>query len=597
MTLDIQTSDVEPVQSGLVSYGTIRYRLKGRKYYWVVDCLPHVRNRLKRVFPEIDQWKRKELHLADTPENCRDLLWFTERYPMDIAQSSILKQGAVKHSEMEAKITGLLAGITSAKPFELAIPARDYQALAAEVCVARGGLLLGDKVGLGKSVSAICPMTDPNNLPVLVVTLTHLTKQWKEYLEKFAPSLTSHILKSTTPYDLTKLNKVKKGEPVPPPEMPNVIICNYHKLYGWITKFPGMFKYIVFDEIQELRRKESNKYSAAKDIADATPLKMGLSATPIYNYGAEFYNVLDVLCPGELGTFEEFQREWCQDQILTDPEAFGSYLKSEGMFLVRTRKDVGRELPPVSKVVYPIAVDMDALEAVKSSAIDLAKIIIKDTQEFKTQKLQASGEFNMLLRQATGVAKAPYVAEFVKMLLESEDRVVLFGWHHQVYDIWKDLLSEYNPVFYTGRESTAQKEESKRRFIEGDSRVMIISLRAGAGMDGIQDVCRVAVIGELDWSPGVHVQNIGRIDRDPSIGELDTLSPAFAYFLVASEGSDPVLSDILGLKTQQIDGVVSDGDLSLEELQIEPDHLKKLAGAYLKSQGITEKELEEIDQD
>jgi hypothetical protein len=44
------------------------------------------------------------------------------------------------------------------------------------------------------------------------------------------------------------------------------------------------------------------------------------------------------------------------------------------------------------------------------------------------------GDFDWKMRQATGIAKAPYVAEFVKLLLESEQKVVLFGWHRDVYD-------------------------------------------------------------------------------------------------------------------------------------------------------------------
>jgi SNF2 family DNA or RNA helicase len=101
-----------------------------------------------------------------------------------------------------------------------------------------------------------------------------------------------------------------------------------------------------------------------------------------------------------------------------------------------------------------------------------------------------------------------------------------------------------------------------------------MSLRAGAGLDGLQSACRTVVFGELDWSPGVHEQCIGRVARD---GQKD---PVAAYFLIAEMGSDPVIADVLGVKTAQIEGI-RDPDAALVEQQIDPDKVKRLAEAFL----------------
>jgi len=574
--------------ASVAHFGTVRFTPAGaraKQGTWHVDCERHVRNRLKRVFPAVNQFATGAVQVSDTPENCRELLWFMERYPMKVADAKYLKQQAKLHEAMEVKVNQLLHSATLAAEFELALPPREYQRVAATLCETTGGLLLGDKVGLGKSVTAMCPMTRPANLPTLVVTLPHLQQQWQEYLAKFAPGLKTHILKTGTPYDLAKPPKARKGQPQQEARFPDVIICNYHKLHGWADALAGVVRYVVFDEVQELRHNDSLKYVAAVEIAREAQLRMGLSATPIHNYGAEFYNVVDALRPGVLGTREEFYREWCQDELLKDPKAFGDYLRREGLMLVRTRKDVGRELPPVNRFVQPVDIDMNALNQVQGAAADLARTILKANQSYRNEKFQASGQFDMLLRQATGIAKAVHVANFVKMLLDTEEKVVLFGWHHEVYRIWMEQLKEFKPVMFTGQETSKQKEESKKAFIHGDSRVFIASVRAGAGVDGLQEVCRTAVIGELDWSPSVHEQNIGRLDRDPESGDLDELGPVFAYFMVAEEGSDPVVSDILGLKRAQLDGVRNAEEDLVQALQIDPDHVKKLAERYLKNLG------------
>lgn len=193
--------------------------------------------------------------------------------------------------------------------------------------------------------------------------------------------------------------------------------------------------------------------------------------------------------------------------------------------------------------------------------------------------MQAAGEFDRLLRQATGVAKAPYVAEFVRLLLESGQKVLLFGWHREVYSIWQEKLAAYNPVMYTGSESPNQKQAAKEAFIAGDSQVMLISLRSGAGIDGLQHVCSTAVFGELDWSPGVHEQCIGRVHRD---GQTE---PVMAYFLLSDSGSDPIVSDVLGVKREQIEGVRSPGEHLVERLDVGENQLRALAQQFLQQQG------------
>src|SRR3546814_1169371 len=49
---------------------------------------------------------------------------------------------------------------------------------------------------------------------------------------------------------------------------------------------------------------------------------------------------------------------------------------------------------------------------------------------------EASRQLDIKMRQITGVAKARPVAAYVDMLLREHERVLLTGWHRDVYDIW-----------------------------------------------------------------------------------------------------------------------------------------------------------------
>jgi SNF2 family DNA or RNA helicase len=83
------------------------------------------------------------------------------------------------------------------------------------------------------------------------------------------------------------------------------------------------------------------------------------------------------------------------------------------------------------------------------------------------------------------------------------------------------------------------------------------------------------VFGELDWSPGVHEQCIGRVARD---GQKKSV---VAYFLVADDGADPVIAEALGLKREQIEGIRSPDQDLIEKLDTSGDRTRRLAEFYL----------------
>ncbi|KKL66074.1 hypothetical protein LCGC14_2148600, partial [marine sediment metagenome] len=141
-------------------------------------------------------------------------------------------------------------------------------------------------------------------------------------------------------------------------------------------------------------------------------------------------------------------------------------------------------------------------------------------------------------------------------------------------------LEDLDPAWYTGSESPAKKRKEKARFMAGKTKLLIMSLRSGTGLNGLQNGCATAVFGELDWSPGVHEQCIGRLQRD---GQE---RPVFAYFLIADEGSDPIVCDVLGIKTAQVEGIRDPTGPLVTMRDVDPDHIKKLARAFLASRGV-----------
>jgi len=160
-------------------------------------------------------------------------------------------------------------------------------------------------------------------------------------------------------------------------------------------------------------------------------------------------------------------------------------------------------------------------------------------------------------RQATGIAKAPFVCAFVRALAEGGEKVLLMAHHHAVMDIYKRELKALNPGFITGRETDKQKDEAAAAFMDGKTDLLCISLRSASGLNLQRATC--VVFGELDWSPAVHSQAEDRAHR---IGQKDSL---LCYYLVSPKGSDRDMQDALGLKVSQFVAIMGDAQPSRED--------------------------------
>lgn len=536
---------------------------------WLVTWLePHVAQRFKQIFPRIKRTARPPFSLEGGPQVDADLAWFMQRYPLRITPAAHERMLARKtlFETQQAELASVLSsdwrpsGNSGFRPSQAPY---GYQAQAAEIARRTGRLLLMDDLGLGKTVSAFAAITDPDYLPALIVPQTHLVKQWAAKLREFT-HLTSHTFRHASPYKL------------PPAD---VYICPYSKLGGWVDfAEQAGFRSVIFDEMQELRHGAgTNKGAAAAEFRRYARLVMGLTATPIYNYGSEIYEIINFLEKGALGSWIEFTTEWCSPGpggkwLVDDPQALGTYLRERHLALRRTDTDIGTPQPPLNVITHDVPWDSKSFETSEALMRHLATQVIKASSF--TARGQAAREFDMRMREATGIAKAPHVAAFVNLLLEAGEPVLLVGWHRAVYDIWLDKLSHHNPLLFTGTESPTQKEATKNAFTSGKTNLMIMSLRSGAGLDGLQHRCRTIVFGELDWSPQVHAQCCGRLRRPGQSRQVD------AIYLATDGGSDPSVMGVLGLKASQSQGIVDPLSAPTDQ-HSDATRIRKLAELYL----------------
>ena len=161
---------------------------------WFVSAQPHVIIRMKRIFPRAQQIRTGAIYFDDTLEACLELEWVTQRWPlrMDKYARERLARRAEEYRQREEVVADILTGKRPHLGDGLLEPIRDprdYQLVAADLALTTGSLLLTDELGLGKTMSGLLVLRDPEALPALVVCPTHLPAQWAQEI-RYAPTRT-----------------------------------------------------------------------------------------------------------------------------------------------------------------------------------------------------------------------------------------------------------------------------------------------------------------------------------------------------------------------------------------------------------------------
>ncbi len=549
---ELLPSYLRPVENTAQPMGTLSYNRRSK--CWVVKGDPAVTEMCKRLFPGSAGSKRGEARFTAHRRIIGDLCWLMMRFPLEVKLKDLpLWDQAVAEARQYA--------IRQARAAQM--PARttppegsfhgelmDFQQEGLSFLLQHDRCLLADEMGLGKTVQALACIASERALPVLIIPPAHLTRNWQEETARFLrvegrePRI--HVIRGLKPYDLPEAD---------------VYIMHYLLLRGWkqvLKDFP--VRAVIFDEIQELRHAGTEKYSAASLLSEECSRVIGLSGTPIYNKGGEIWNVINILDFHFLGDWESFSREWCYgygSAVVIKPDVLGAYLKREGLMLRRTKQEVLKELPPKRRLVQELDWNDKLYAQMMAPVLPMLEKWKQDGEMTPSQRAMLEESISQQARQATGIAKAPYVCQFVRMLLDGGEKVLLFAHHHAVMDVYRQELKSFSPGFITGRETSAEKTKAVERFMSGHTDVLCISLRAASGLNLQRATC--VVFGELDWSPAVHAQAEDRAHR---IGQEDSL---LCYYLVSPQGSDAEMQEALGLKVSQFVGLMGDQPVTQQE--------------------------------
>ena len=542
----------------MANFGTLEFVLDrySGTWCWKISGTRAV-NMVSKLIPR--GWygdKPNEVIVSDTDENTKKLKMINDRYPFEVLSKSVWKRKIIPLTIKKKRVPKIekLSQELPSKQFRGKL--LDFQREGLDFLLkSSGNALLADEMGLGKTVQTLAYLSkEKNAFPALIiaplVTLTNWQKEIERFLKKKGKN--GKIVEKKSP----SCFMIRQGRQSDIAEY-DFYIINYELLH---KRLPDLLKLnirsVICDEVQHLRSKTTQKYSAVKKLAakDGVKYRVGLSGTPIYNRGSEIWPIVDILKPGLLGSFKEFCEYFCYVNekgkaiVLENKRDSLRNQLTKHVMLRRKKSDVLKELKDKGRCPEVVASD----EKFYKAELDKIWSKLEEEQKYAQTAFDKSASYHRAIeseRQAAGIAKLPHVINFVNDIMEIEESVVVFCHHRAIHDLLHQSLSKYNPSSIIGGQTDKLRENEITRFQKGNTKLMIAGLRAGNVGINLNNASYV-IFAELDWSPAIHRQAEDRLHR---IGQKNTV---FAYYLVGNGTLDEHVADILVDKSYEIDTIL-----------------------------------------
>src|SRR6266699_2856931 len=365
---------------------------------------------------------------------------------------------------------------------------------------------------------------------------------------------------------------------------------------------------VIVDEAHKVKSQRGATYQFIEKIERDFILL--LTATPLQNDLRELYNLITLLRPGQLGTWQEFRTQHLvsgDHRQPSDPEGLRALTHA---VMIRTRRSSvvdALDLPPrrprhpevrltraeadlyarttdflrrlyregFIKPAEPEETEDGApRKRTRRGILQLALIHLRQRLCSSSRALAeslahlAESEHispayrtvaKQLAKRAAGVKTHAKLDVLTSLMRETPDRLVVFSDHRPTIQLIEERVKKLGrtPIVYWGAHSTAERDKRIRAF-HADERSVLIATRAGSEGRNLQ-FCNVLVNYDLPWNPMVVEQRIGRLHRIGQKREVHIVN------LAAAGTIESYILHLLDRKIKLFELVVGELDLILGE--------------------------------
>ena len=432
-------------------------------------------------------------------------------------------------------------------PKDLNATLRDYQVSGFEFFKTLSdyqfGGILADEMGLGKTIQTIAFLLSNKDKKSIVITPTALIYNWKNELEKFAPTLKVGLLHAAKSEREKILDNIDNYD---------VILTTYTTYKNDIDKYKNIsFDYCIIDEAQNIKNPDAIITKAIKNVN--AKVKFALTGTPIENNLMELWSIFDFIMPGYLYNKSKFK------SIFVNNDKNIIELKNliKPFILRRTKKEVITELP--DKIEQKIIIDLEKehKRAYKGYVNLITRKIKENNQDnitvfsYLTKLRQLCLSPELMVKNYQG--KNSKLDVLINIINDSSDeKILVFSQFTKVLEVIGKRLNEEN-ISYSyldGKTSAKDRVKLVEEFNTNNNKVFLISLKAGG--TGL-NLTSANIVVHFDpwWNPAVEDQASDRAHR---IGQKNVVN---VIKLIAKGTAEERVINLQETKKELIEDVIN----------------------------------------
>ena len=420
---------------------------------------------------------------------------------------------------------------------------KPHQIAALEFIAKNRRVLIGDKMGLGKTLESLAAVAADSAWPVVIVCKTSLRLNWAREMGTFFPGRTVYVASGNAPQEVPDgTHAVIVGFDVLKETYKAKVDGKTVTLDGWAKTLAALNpKALIVDESHfgkeaSAARSQAMEFLGAH-VAKADGLILCLSGTAIVNRPKELLQQLAILGRvADMGGKWPFLNRYCDPQTndfgttfngATDLEELHLKLRSTGIYL--RRGDDALNLPALT--IRPdwlgeTAVDADAMAAYRDAERDFLSAAVKMAAErgVDLSDPAARAEFCRkamgaevlvrlnLLRQLAGRVKTEAVTSTVNALVASGEKVMVAAHHRPIVDHY---AKTFTGLRIQGGQTTESVEADKAAFQTApvaEAPVIAVSTQAG-GVGHTLTAAAFGVMAEVPWTWAEIEQMAARLHR------------------------------------------------------------------------------------
>ena len=419
------------------------------------------------------------------------------------------------------------------------------------------GACLADDMGLGKTVQTIAVLLNKaKNGASLIVAPTSVISNWKNELERFAPSLHTVML--------NELDSEKRAEEVKKASAEDVLLITYGLVFNEAEFLQEKeWNVVCLDEAHAIKNRETKTAQAVYTLKSKT--RIALTGTPLQNHLGELWSLFNFINPGMLGGYDAFHQRFVVPIENGNKERQDLLRRLVLPFILRrTKKEVVKELPEKTEILYEVELspeEMHTYEYIRNKAQqqleEEQKVSVSVLAEI-TKLRQAACASGLVKKELNfPSSKLEQMMELVNDIHQGDNRVLIFSQFTSFLKMVKDRLDQENIeyLYLDGSTTMKQREDMVKRFQNGESGIFIISLKAGGlglNLTGANYVIHM----DPWWNPAIEQQ---ATDRAYRIGQEQKVT---VYHLIAAHTIEEKILRLHQTKRDLADSLLEGADVS-----------------------------------